>query len=196
MSLETLPARHGKAVRLARGQSLRIVNTHGHQVVDTWAFNADDLSECMSMEHVRAALGRVFLHTGDALVTNRRRPVLTLREDSSPGVHDTLIAACDIWRYRGLGCTSHHRNCTENLAEALDELGLQAPETPSPLNLWMNIPLDAAGRVQWLPPVARPGDHVLLRAEMDCVVVMSACPQDMIPVNGMQPVDAHYACLE
>lgn len=188
----TIPARHGKAVRLARGQRIRIVNTHGNQVVDTWAFSTDDPREFMSMEHLRAYLGRIRPLPGEALVTNRRRPILTLLEDSSPGVHDTLVAACDVWRYYGLGCAGYHRNCTDNLAEGLAELGLTAPECPSPLNLWMNIPVLADGRIDWQPPVSKPGDHVLLRAEMDCVVAMSACPQDMIPINALNPVDAHF----
>ncbi len=34
----TLAASHGLAVELAEGQSIKIVNTHGSQVVDTWAF--------------------------------------------------------------------------------------------------------------------------------------------------------------
>ncbi|MCJ9714630.1 urea carboxylase-associated family protein, partial [Bordetella hinzii] len=54
-----VPARHGRAVRLARGQVIRIVNTHGSQVCDTWAFKSDDLSEFMSMEHARAAIDRI-----------------------------------------------------------------------------------------------------------------------------------------
>jgi uncharacterized protein YcgI (DUF1989 family) len=71
-------------------------------------------------------------------------------------------------------------------------LGLVPPGCPSPLNLWMNIPVHADGGIEWLAPVARPGDHVLLRATMDCILVMSACPQDLVPVNGMMPVEAHY----
>ena len=54
--METIPARRGKATHLRRGQSIRIVNTHGEQVVDTWAFNAGMLTEFMSMEHTRATL--------------------------------------------------------------------------------------------------------------------------------------------
>ena len=46
------------------------------------------------MEH--CALPRRSSPAGDALVTNRRRPILTLVEDTSPGLHDTLIAACDL----------------------------------------------------------------------------------------------------
>ena len=82
---ETIPARKGKADRLDRGQLVRVINTHGQQVVDTWAFNAADLSEFMSMEHTRTALTRVMVATGDALVTNRRRPILTIVKDTSPG---------------------------------------------------------------------------------------------------------------
>lgn len=188
----TIPARQGKAVRLQKGQSIRIINTHGNQVVDTWAFNAGDLSEFMSMEHARALIDRVRPKVGDPIASNQRRPILTLVEDTSPGVHDTLIAACDIWRYKGLGCKDYHRNCADNLVEGMAELGLKPPECPSPLNLWMNIPVVDNDAIQWLAPVSKPGDYVVLRAEMDCIVAMSACPQDMIPINGFNPVEAHF----
>lgn len=49
-----IPARSGKAARVSQGQSVTVINTHGSQVVDTWAFNAEDLGEWMSMEHSRA----------------------------------------------------------------------------------------------------------------------------------------------
>ena len=45
MSLLAIPARRGKAARVGAGQRIRVVNTHGTQVVDAWAFNADDLTE-------------------------------------------------------------------------------------------------------------------------------------------------------
>jgi uncharacterized protein YcgI (DUF1989 family) len=47
----TVPARRGRAQRLAKGQAIKIINTHGTQVCDTWAFSAEDLHEFMSMEH-------------------------------------------------------------------------------------------------------------------------------------------------
>ena len=189
----TIPARRGKAVLIERGQHIKVINTHGQQVVDTWAFNSADLSECMSMEHTRTALSRIHVHTGDSLVTNQRRPILTLVEDTSPGVHDTLIAACDRYRYALLGCTTYHDNCTDNLAAALAELRRQALETPSPWNLFMNTPVQADGSLSFEPPVCRPGDYVLLRADLDCVVAFSACPQDIVPINGVacRPTEAH-----
>jgi uncharacterized protein len=193
-----IPARRGKAVHLRRGQTVRVINTTGQQVVDTWAFRAGDIAEFMSMEHSRVAIERVIPGIGDALVTNRRRPILTLVEDTSGGVHDTLFAACDRWRYEVLGCKEYHDNCSDNLAAGLAGLGLTPPETPAPLNLFMNIPVVDGNRVEVRPPVSTPGSYVTLRAEMDCIAAFSACPQDMVPVNGleMRPTEAHVEILE
>ena len=197
MTLIEIPARRGKAARLRQGQSVRVVNTHGSQVVDTWAFCADDLAEFMSMEHSRVALGHIIPAVGDTLVSNRRRPILTLAEDTSGGIHDTLFAACDRWRYELLGSSGYHDNCTDNLAAALAELGLQPPETPAPLNLFMNIPVIDGNRVEIRPPVSTPGSYVTLRAECDCIVAFSACPQDIVPVNGLAlaPTAAHFEVI-
>lgn len=195
--LVEVPARRGKAAFLGRGQSIKIINTHGAQVVDTWAFVANHLVEFMSMEHTRATILKLRPQVGDKLVTNKRRPILTLTEDRSPGVHDTLIAACDNERYGLLGCTEYHDNCTDNLHAGLRALGLSVGETPSPFNLFMNIPWTATGGLAFEAPETHPGDYVILRAELDCVVAMSACPQDILPINGAsrQPTAAHYQII-
>lgn len=196
MSLITIPARTGKAIKLAAGQSIRIINTHGSQIVDTWAFNAYDVSEHLSMQHMRAYLDKVIPAAGDALVSNRRRPIVLFKEDTSPGVHDTLIAACDIYRYIGLGVTEYHANCQDNMYAAMAALGYTPPTCPSPLNLWMNTPA-TDNHIEWLPPVSKPGDYVVLEAAIDCVVAMSACPQDIVPINGeaCSPTEVHYEVL-
>jgi len=193
--LVTIPARKGRACRLNKGQAIKIINTHGHQVVDTWAFSAEDLHEFMSNEHTRPTIGTIFPTKGHKLYTNRRRPILDFEEDTSPGIHDTLFAACDDYRYGLLGCQEYHDNCTDNLIAAMRQIGLMPPEVPSPLNLWMNIPVSPEGRATFEEPVSKAGDYVVLRAQMDCVVAMSACPQDILPINKGRPVEAHYQIL-
>ncbi|MBV8653180.1 MAG: urea carboxylase-associated family protein [Alphaproteobacteria bacterium] len=197
MAAITIPARKGKAALVEKGQRVRVVNTHGQQVVDTWAFNRADLGEFMSMEHTRSGILKLIPGIGDPLLTNHRRPILTLVEDTSGGIHDTLLAACDRWRYQGLGVKGHHDNCTDNLADGLAALGLAPPETPSPLNLFMNIPVTREYGVSFEPPVSTPGSYVTLRAEMDLVIAFSACPQDLLPINGVAcaPVEAHFEIL-
>jgi uncharacterized protein len=197
VTLMTIPARRGKAVRVPEGRLIKVVNTHGQQVVDAWAFNARDISEFMSMEHSRAALRKIIPEVGDTFVTNRRRPILQVVEDTTPGIHDTLIAACDRYRYEQLGCAEYHDNCTDNLAAALRELGETVVETPSPLNLFMNIPVIDGRYVEFRPPTCRRGQYVALRAMMDVIVAFSACPQDIIPINGVActPTAAHFTVL-
>jgi uncharacterized protein YcgI (DUF1989 family) len=59
----------------------------------------------------------------------------------------------------------------------------------------MNIPVLPTGDLEWRETVARPGDRVVFRALVDCIMVMSACPQDIIRINSGRPVSAHYAVL-
>lgn len=179
-----IEARCGIAVRLKTGQTLNLFNPSGHQVCDFWAFAAEDLNEYLSMAHIHTALGSIFPRVGDGLVTNLRREVLTITKDTSPGVHDTLVACCDEARYRELGSVGYHDNCADNLRMALRAIGLTAPLVPAPFNIWMNVPVSHDGATRFAPPLSRPGDSMSLRAEADVIAVMSACPQDMTPVNG------------
>ena len=49
--LVTIPARGGKAAQASAGQHIKVVNTHGTQVVDAWAFNARDLDAAIALMH-------------------------------------------------------------------------------------------------------------------------------------------------
>ena len=195
-STHEVPARQGRAVKVARGQSLQIINTFGTQVVDFWAFDAKDAGIYLSMEHTRATLSRLTPRAGDILVDNRREPMLAFESDTSPGVHDTVIAPCDPARYAKLGCAAGHASCADNLHRALGSLGIVSPVCPASFNLWMNIPVLPSGDLEWRETVSKPGDRVVFRALIDCIMVMSACPQDVIRINSGRPVSAQYALLD
>ena len=188
-----VPARSGKAVKLQAGWSVKLINTLGSQVVDTWAFNANDLAEHMSMEHTRVMIGRLNPRKGDQLYSSRRRPLLKMTDDTSPGVHDTLRAACDPVRYKLLG-HENHASCRENLKAALLELGLEAPHSPCPLNMFENCPVGEGGKLVVVPPPVQAGQYVVLRAEVDTIVVFSACPMDIFPTNGPDCTPKPVAC--
>lgn len=194
MEQKVLEAGTATSVPLERGQVVRIVNTFGSQVVDFWAFVREDITEFMSMEHTRVELQKIRPAIGDSLCSNRRRPILTLIEDSSPGIHDTTLAACDRYRYENLGFVGYHANCADNFASAVDAAGISPSHMPNPLNLWENAVIRESSIVIE-PPVASPGDHVALRADLDLIVVFSACPQDMVPTNGAagNPTSVEYS---
>ncbi len=185
----TLKARQGIAVSVSAGQRVRVVNLHGTQVVDLWAVDPGDPEHHVSMEHTRVALSKLVPQVGDHLYSSQRRPMLTVAQDTSPGVHDTLMAACDQERYRLLGAPEGHANCADNYRQALAAVGIEVERVPAPLNVFMNIPWHEDGRLEFLPTVASPGDFVELEAIAEVVVVMSACPMDMNPINRYEPAD-------
>jgi uncharacterized protein YcgI (DUF1989 family) len=173
----------------------------------------------MSMCHCRASLLKITPAVGDVMVSQKRAPMVKLVEDTSPGVHDTLIAACDRWRYSGLGVEGYHESCTDNFWDALDSLSTSSSlsteekealdgmrvkiggNVPDPFNLFMNIPITQDGEgakrsISFEEPKTKAGDYVVLEALRDVVVVMSACPQDVLTINGKNPVDAHFQVVD
>jgi uncharacterized protein YcgI (DUF1989 family) len=184
MPIQEIPGGAGLALPLKKGQAARLVNSFGSQVVDTWALAGADTSEYLSVEHTRRMLYNLFPKQGDILYSNRRSPMLILEEDTFPGRHDMLFACCDKWLYKHYGCALGHANCRDNFLAALFAAGYDATFVPNPLNLWMNIPVSQSQHVAIEPPLSRPGDHVVLRALMDLVLVFSACPMDIVPING------------
>jgi uncharacterized protein len=182
-----VPAREGRAVTVPQGAAVRIIDVEGNQVADVFAFNADDVWEYHSPVHTRAAVSRLFPLVGEPFISNRRRPMLTLERDDTPAVHDMLIAPCDSERYEGLGVRGWHASCRENLERAMRDQGHDLICIPASINLFMNIPVSEDGALGWEPAPTGPGDSITLRAAMECIVVVSACPQDILPINDRDP---------
>ncbi|MEM9222782.1 MAG: urea carboxylase-associated family protein [Pseudomonadota bacterium] len=186
----TIPAGHGLALRLEAGEAVAVINTHGTQVVDTWAFRAD-LSAAMSMSISRVENGRLHPALGEPFFDNEREPILVYEADTSPGVYDTIMAACDPARYRRLGAPPDHRSCATNLFEAMAAINAPIMAVPQPLNLFMNIPIHVDDSLEQGEPLGAPMDQVVLRAAKNCIVAVSACPQDFTPINNGVILDAH-----
>jgi uncharacterized protein len=181
-----VPSREGRLVRVAAQQSFRVVDVEGAQVGDLFAFAVANLGEHLSASHTRAATSRLFPRPGEFFYSSRRRPLLEFVADDSPGVHDMLIAACDRERYAALGAPDH-ASCADNLRRALAAEGLAVGVVPQPVNLFMNIPVLDGSEVGWLPAQTHAGDSVTLRALDDLVVVLCACPQDLVEINAGEP---------
>jgi uncharacterized protein YcgI (DUF1989 family) len=176
--------------------------------------------EYLSLPHTRAASHKLVPEVDDELLTNLRNPIVTLIEDTSPGAHDTLTAACDANQYASLGVDkpAEHGSCAENLVLALKEInetaGLKGPKAvgadisvniaPTPLHLFMNAPLQSEGTSQSDgagtkgvtlrvdEPKGKKRCHVRFRAERDVVIVFSACPMDVGKQNGGRCMAANF----
>jgi len=179
-----LKASHGIALPLHKGQEIIIENIAGNQVVDTWAINQHDWHEYMAMEHTRSLNSNIFFEQGMKAYSNLRQPLFTLLSDQTPGRHDTLLCPCTEQLYQQLGVKQYHRNCSDNFHEALREVGIELSFTPASLNLFMNVPFKTSGELDRHPPVSQAGECITLSADMDIWLILSACPQDITPING------------
>jgi uncharacterized protein YcgI (DUF1989 family) len=183
-----VPGGQARATRVETDQLVEIINVQGQQVCDLIAFNVEDLSEHLSPSHTRSILGRLKLGVEDCLYTNTRAAIFEIEEDMV-GSHDTLIAACDFRRYELDYGLPGHRNCRANFAEVLEPYGIGYLQVPDPINLFQNTPVGADGSLGMEVSAARAGDRVVLRASMDALVAVSACPQDQNPINGWEVTD-------
>ncbi|MBX4864112.1 urea carboxylase-associated family protein [Rhizobium bangladeshense] len=183
-SSETVPASHGRGYQMQAGQVAIITNLHGNQVVDAWALAAAEAGEFSSMDHTRSVNSSIYFEKGMVVVSNRRRLMMTLVDDSAALRHDTLLCPCNAELYQQLGRNGYHRSCSDNFHEALSARAADLPFTPASLNLFMNVRVHSDGTLERHAPASKAGDFVALRAEMDLVLVLSACPQDITVING------------
>jgi uncharacterized protein len=181
---QIVPAAGGAALRLARGEYLRLIDIEGCQTGDLMAFSADG-SERYSSGRTTDYNGKILLSTGDALWSDRSNRMLTIVEDEV-GRHDLLYAPCSLEMYRiEYGVTGYHPNCHDNLMAALKELGIVPDSLPNAFNFFMNVEVQPDGRLKIVMPRSRAGSSMVLRAEMDLAIALSSCPAAVC--NGNAP---------
>jgi uncharacterized protein YcgI (DUF1989 family) len=190
MSRQTVIARKGAAFTAETGQTISVINTHGWQVVDFWTVDLADPAVYMSMVHTRSTLTKLVPQPGDLLYDNLRKPIVRFVSDTSPGVHDTVVAPCDLPRYGLLGVEGFHDSCSNNFMTAATELGFSAyTQAPDSFNLFMNIPWTPEGGLSFEPTVSKAGDTVVFEALRPVAFIVSSCPQDILPINSGDPVE-------
>lgn len=189
-----IPAGGGAGLRLRRGQRLRLIDPRGGQSGDLLAYAADG-SERFSSGRTIDYGGKLFVTTGDVLWSDLSNPMLTIVEDQV-GRHDLLYAPCSQEMYRKqYGATGPRPNCHDNLAQALREAGVEPGPIPNALNFFMHVEVAPDGRLSFAPPGSRAGDSMVLRAEMDLAVAITACPASGCN-GGAAPRPLAYEVLE
>ncbi|MBU4435749.1 MAG: urea carboxylase-associated family protein [Alphaproteobacteria bacterium] len=188
--INEIAPRSGTAFRLAKGQTLRVIDPQGEQVSDLLAFNADDTAEVISSGRTLDYAGKLYLTTGDPLYSNRSNIMLRIVEDTV-GRHDFLLTPCSKDTFRILyGDTDPHRGCFGNLAEALAPFGIGPDQIPTAFNVFMNVTVDDTGGLKVEPPLSRAGDHVLFEAEQDLIIALTACSALQSNNYAFKPI--HY----
>jgi uncharacterized protein len=179
----TLAPRGCMARELPRGQSLRVTDIEGKQVGDLIAFALDDLGEKFWVSNTIRLNGTVYPTKGHVLYSELSRPMLRITDDTC-GVHDLLAGSCNAEIDKVRYGVDDHKGCVENFLSALAPWGIERKDIPMSMNLFMNCPVATDGGWQIVEPSSTAGDHIDFRAEMDLLVALSNCPQDLNPCNA------------
>ncbi len=175
----TVPPREGRAVKVSRGQTIRITTPKGAQAADFFAYNAENVGEWLSANHTWVTTFCVRPRAGDVFLSRFRRPMLRFAEDGADGVHDMMIAACDQFRYEFFGHNGPHASCSENLCVAMRRLGHQVDVIPQPVNFFTHTRVEPDRRFVSPPNPVKSGAYVVMEALIDLICVVSSCPFDL-----------------
>lgn len=176
-----VPPMSARAFAVAKGETVRIVDVEGGQPGDLVAFNADDLSERFSPARTRVENRKIKATEGDRLWTNALPPrvIFTITKDTC-GAHDLLYLPCCRYALE-LRFNVSRDGCHERLLEALKPWHVEARDMPDPLNLFFHVIVDPSGGITIGKQTSKSGDHIDLKAEMDCLVAVSTCS---VPLPG------------
>lgn len=187
-----IPASYAKAFSISKGQILRIYLPEGKQVGDCVFYNAHDYKEVFHTGQTWAL--NMQLHTGNAKSYKhlyskppRENVMLTVIEDTVKNHWGNQGARCTARLYALRDGEEGHRNCQDNLAEVLAEYGISSDDIIDIFNVFMNVNMDSQGNYSLEPTTANKGDYIDLRADMDLLAAVSACPSDNTPINEFVP---------
>ena len=109
--------------------------------------------------------------------------MFTIRKDTV-GVHDIVFCPCHSFVYEHVFGVGPRNGCFENLAAALAAAGISSDDLPDPVNIFMNTGIRENGELYVAATPSKQGDFIELTAEMDCLVAVSACADDVTDCNN------------
>lgn len=186
--MNRIEKRSGTAFKLAQGELLKIVDPEGGQVSDLVCYKEGDVKEVISNGRTFDYEETIELGLGNRLWSNRSNVMLSIVEDIC-GRHDFLLPPCSKDTFKHFYPDKPvHRGCFGNLAEALKPFGVDEDDIPTAFNVFMNVEVEN-GSVAVKPPRSDAGDYIVLRAEMDLIIGLTACSAYASNGGSFKPID-------
>ena len=161
------------SIEVKQGQLLKISVAGDGAVASLYGFAARDPEVFLSVHHTRVFSNSYVLSLGMRLVTNRRRPIMVLGQDSV-GMHDLLLPASSTAYLAARGYAGQ-MGTADAVSEEMSRLDIRAPKLPDPVNLFLHTRVHQDGTIEALSNRTRAGDHVIFRVLIDATFVVSAC---------------------
>ncbi|MDQ3110825.1 MAG: urea carboxylase-associated family protein [Bacteroidota bacterium] len=187
--INIIPKCSGVSFILKKGQRLKVIDLEGEQVSDFVCYNLNDKAEYLSSGRTIDYSETIFLTKGHSFYSNRSKVMFRIIEDTV-GRHDFLLTPCSAEMFRIIyGHTEPHRGCFGNLAAALKKHRIKPDNIPTCFNIFMHVQVNGeTGKIAVLPPKSKPGDHIIIEAEMDLIVGLTACSAGMSNNFSFKPI--------
>ena len=187
--MHIIEPRTGTAFILKKGQQLKVTDIKGEQVSDFICFNEHDIAEYLSSGRTIDYAETIFLTKEHPFYSNRSNVMFQIKEDTV-GRHDFLLTPCSADTFRIIyGHTNPHRGCFGNLCEALAPHGIQPDAIPICFNIFMHVTVNGeTGQIAVLPPKSTASDFIIIEAQMDLIIGMTACSAEMSNNYSFKPI--------
>jgi len=170
--------------RLARGSRLRLIDLQGDACASLMVFNAEMTSERLNVADTVKVQWNAYLGAGKLLLSDMGRVLMSLLEDDA-GTHDafcgTSNAATNTAKYGEGRNSGAFPNGRDRLLLGSAKHGLARRDVHPCINLFKGTRIEADGTITPIVGPFAPGRHVVLRAEMDVIVVIANCPHVLDP---------------
>ena len=176
-----IPPASAVSFEVTSGSVVRVTDIEGQQVADFIAFNGINLRERISTSRTRSENGTIHITKGHHLFSNQSNVMLTIITDTC-GVHDLLYPPCSRWVFQHRYKIQPHDGCKENIERALSKHNYG--DLPDPFNIFENSEVGNNGELRINDPVSKAGDYVEMRAEMNCLIAVSACAVNVGHTNA------------
>ncbi|WP_430387005.1 urea amidolyase associated protein UAAP1 [Blastomonas fulva] len=181
---ETIAAGGYATRRLARGTRLRLIDTGGDACAALQLFNAEMPTERLNVADTVKVQWNAYLGAGKLLLSDMGRVMMSILEDDA-GTHDafcgTSNAATNTAKYGDGSNSGPHPNGRDRFLLGAAKHGLQRRDVHPSITLFKGAKIAADGAiVPEIGPFAG-GRSVILRAEMDVIVVIANVPHVLDP---------------
>lgn len=189
-----VPAGGRWSARLARGETLRIVDLKGIQAVDFLCFAGEDPHDRYNAGNTIKMQGSIYIAKGSVLYSDHARALMKVTADSC-GFHDTIAGCCSTPMNRVRYGVKDTPSCRTNFTTELARWGLGEADVVANVNFFMYVPVTSEGSADIKPGLSKPGDFVEAKALTDVIAVISNCPQRFNPCNGFEPTPVEVTVL-
>ncbi|MFU1596077.1 DUF1989 domain-containing protein [Alteromonas macleodii] len=173
--LQTIQPRSGTAFTMKKGERLKVIDPEGEQVADLYAFNEHDKNEFISSGRSLDYNESIQFKKGSLLYSNQSNVMFEIIEDTVED-HDFLLTPCSVDTFKHFYPNEEPvPGCHGNLVAAFSEFDIPEHHVCTTFNTFMNVEVDAKGKISVLPPKSNTGDYTIFEAKMDLIVGLTAC---------------------